>query len=180
MQAAVSGYVSQVMKFGSRRGCRRVATARAARRAFGRCVRCGFTGSFLGGGARVRGAACGSADCRPRGVVAPAMASHAVAATRGWPALARWPVLAQCPIQAPNAGSTASSVPWSAREAKVPGRDPCGAAIRGQGCVRLTTARAGALRRARPPRRREGLFVCLLDNSHGGLRRRFGFWGDAF
>ena len=46
MQAAVSGYVSQVMKFGSRRGCRRVATARAARRAFGRCVRCACTGLF--------------------------------------------------------------------------------------------------------------------------------------
>ena len=117
---------------------------------------------LLGSGARVGVAAWGCAGCWPRGVTAPTTASPAAAPMLGWSASARWPVLARCPIQAPNAGSTASSVPWSAREAKVPGHDPSGTAIQGRGRVRLATARAGALRRARPPRRREG-FLCVRE-----------------
>ena len=124
---------------------------------------------LLGSGARVGVAAWGCAGCWPRGVTAPTTASPAAAPMLGWSASARWPVLARCPIQAPNAGSTASSVPWSAREAKVPGHDPSGAAIQGRGRVRLATARAGALRRARPPRRREG-FLCVRERGEKELR----------
>ena len=55
-------------------------------------------------------------------------------------------------------GSMASSATWSTCRAKVPGQDAFGAAIQGRGRVLQPRPRAAALRRARPPRRREGLF----------------------
>ena len=71
-------------------------------------------------------------------------------------------VHAQWPSRAPNAGSMASSATWSACRAKVPGQDALRAAIQGRGsCTLRSRPRAVALRRARPPRRREGLFVCV-------------------
>ena len=90
---------------------------------------------FFGSAARARGAARRRAGCRPRGAEAFVTASHAAVAMLGRLALARCPVLARCPIQALNACSTASSVPWSSRVAKVPGRDPFGTATQGRGRV---------------------------------------------
>ena len=149
-------------------GSRRVPTARASASRLRALRSMRLYWSFLGGGARVRGAGRGSTGCWPRGVTAPTTASPAAAPTLGWSASARWPVLARCPIQASNAGRTASPVPWSTREAKVPGHDPSGTAIQGRGRARLATARAGALRRARPPRRREG-FLCVCERGEKEL-----------
>ena len=116
---------------------------------------------FLGSGARVLGAAWGSADRRPGGATAPETATQAAAAARARPAPARCLVLGRCRSPAPYCGSMASSATWSACRAKVPGQDALRTAIQGRGRVLRPRARAAALRRVRPPRRREGLFVCV-------------------
>ena len=62
---------------------------------------------------------------------------------------------------ASKAGGMASSATRSACWAKVPGQNALRAAIQGRGRVLRSRLRAAALRRARPPSRREGLVVCL-------------------
>ena len=131
------------------------------RRAFARCVRCRRTGFFSGSGARVRGAAWGSAHRRPGGATAPKMATQAAVVARARPAPARCLVLGRCRSPAPYCGSMASSATWSACRAKVPGQDALRTAIQGRVRVFRPRPRAAALRRVRPPRRREGLFVCV-------------------
>jgi hypothetical protein len=116
---------------------------------------------LLGSGARVRVAAWGCAGCRYCGVTALATLSQAVEAVHARSALARCLVPGQSCSPASNAGSLASSVSWSAYRAKVPGQDVLRTAIRGRGHVLRSRPRAAALRRARLPRRREGLFLCV-------------------
>ena len=116
---------------------------------------------LLGSGARVRVAAWGCAGCRYRGVTALATLSQAVEAVHARSALARCLVPGRSCSPASNAGSVASSASLSAYRAKVPGQDVLRTAIRGRGHVLRSRPRAAALRRARPPRRREGLFLCV-------------------
>ena len=117
---------------------------------------------LLGSGARVRVAAWGCAGCRYCGVTALATLSQAVEAVHARSALARCLVPGRSCSPASNAGSLAPSVSWSAYRAKVPGQDVLRTAIRGRGHVLRSRPRAAALRRARPPRRREGLFLCVF------------------
>ena len=131
------------------------------RRAFARCVRCRCTGFFSAvgraclarhGAALIVGLA---APRRPRRQ--PRRLQLLVRGLR----LARCLVLGRCRSPAPYCGSMASSATWSACRAKVPGQDALRTAIQGRGRVLRPRARAAALRRVRPPRRREGLFVCV-------------------
>ena len=156
---AVSDYVSQVLFQGA--GSRRVTTARADASRLRTLRSMPLYWFFLGSGARVLGAAWGSADRRPGGATAPETATQAAAAARARPAPARCLVLGRCRSPAPYCGSMASSATWSACRAKVPGQDVLRTAIQGRGRVLRPRARAAALRRVRPPRRREGLFVCV-------------------
>ena len=102
---AVSGYVSQISMFqgvsaagqGGAGGLRRRGPTR---RAFARCVRCRRTG-FFGSGARVRGAAWGSAHRRPGGATAPRMAFQSAVVARARPAPARCLVVGLCCSPAP-------------------------------------------------------------------------------
>ena len=155
---AVSDYVSQVLF--QEAGSRRVPTARADASRLRTLRSMPLYWFFLGSGARVLGAAWGSADRRPGGATAPETATQAAAAARARPAPARCLVLGRCRSPAPYCGSMASSATWSACRAKVPGQDALRTAIQGRGRVLRPRARAAALRRVRPPRRREGLFVC--------------------
>jgi hypothetical protein len=156
---AVSDYVSQVLF--QEAGSRRVPTARADASRLRTLRSMPLYWFFLGSGARVLGAAWGSADRRPGGATAPETATQAAAAARARPAPARCLVLGRCRSPAPYCGSMASSATWSACRAKVPGQDALRTAIQGRGRVLRPRARAAALRRVRPPRRREGLFVCV-------------------
>ena len=156
---AVSDYVSQVLF--QEAGSRRVPTARADASRLRTLRSMPLYWFFLGSGARVLGAAWGSADRRPGGATAPETATQAAAAARARPAPARCLVLGRCRSPAPYCGSMASSATWSACRAKVPGQDALRTAIQGRVRVLRPRPRAAALRRARPPRRREGLFVCV-------------------
>jgi hypothetical protein len=118
---------------------------------------------LLGSGARVRVAAWGCAGCRYCGVTALATLSQAVEAVHARSALARCLVPGRSCSPASNAGSLAPSVSWSAYRAKVPGQDVLRTAIRGRGHVLRSRPRAAALRRARLPRRREGLFFAWRE-----------------
>ena len=142
-------------------GSRRVPTARADASRLRTLRSMPLYWFFLGSGARVLGAAWGSADRRPGGATAPETATQAAAAARARPAPARCLVRGRCRSPVPYCGSMASSATWSACRAKVPGQDALRTAIRGRGRVLRPRARAAALRRVRPPRRREGLFVCV-------------------
>ena len=142
-------------------GAGKLRRRRPTRRAFARCVRCRRTGLFFGSGARVRGAAWGSAHRRPGGATAPKMATQAAVVARARPAPARGLVLGRCRSPAPYCGSMVSSSTWSACRAKVPGQDALRMAIQGRVRVLQPRPRAAALRRVRPPRRREGLFGCV-------------------
>ena len=97
------------------------------------------------------------------GVTALATLSQAVEAVHARSALARCLVPGRSCSPASNAGSVASSASLSAYRAKVPGQDVLRTAIRGRGHVLRSRPRAAALRRARPPRRREGLFLCVVE-----------------
>ena len=116
---AVSDYVSQVLF--QEAGSRRVPTARADASRLRTLRSMPLYWFFLGSGARVLGAAWGSADRRPGGATAPETATQAAAAARARPALARCLVLGRCRSPAPYCGSMASSATWSACRAKVPG-----------------------------------------------------------
>ena len=158
----VSGYVSQVWEeVWEVSGADAVPTARADASRLRTLRSMPLYWFFLGSGARVLGAAWGSADRRPGGATAPETATQAAAAARARPAPARCLVLGRCRSPAPYCGSMASSATWSACRAKVPGQDALRTAIQGRGRVLRPRARAAALRRVRPPRRREGLFVCV-------------------
>jgi len=165
---AVSDYVSQVLF--QEAGSRRVPTARADASRLRTLRSMPLYWFFLGSGARVLGAAWGSADRRPGGATAPETATQAAAAARARPAPARCPVLGRCPSPGPNAGSMASSATWSPRGTKVPGQNPLGTAIQGPEWARRSLARAAALRRARAPRRREGQFVYRERKQTGSNR----------
>ena len=132
------------------------------RRAFARCVRCHCTGFFSAvgraclarhGAALIVGLAAPRRPRRqPRGLQL---------LVRGLRLLAASWLLGRCRSPAPYCGSMASSATWSACRAKVPGQDALRTAIQGRVRVLRPRPRAAALRRARPPRRREGLFVCV-------------------
>ena len=159
---AVSHCVTQVCMFQgvcAAGGCRQPPTARADASRLRTLRSMPPYWFFFGSGARVRGAAWGSAHRRPGGAMAPKMAAQAAVVARARPAPARCLVLGRCRSPAPYCGSMASSATWSACRAKVPGQDALRTAMQGRGRVFWPHARAVALRRARPPRRREGLFV---------------------
>ena len=130
---AVSDYVSQVLF--QEAGSRRVPTARADASRLRTLRSMPLYWFFLGSGARVLGAAWGSADRRPGGATAPETATQAAAAARARPAPARCLVLGRCRSPAPYCGSMASSATWSACRAKVPGQDALRTAIQGRGRV---------------------------------------------
>ena len=100
---AVSDYVSQVLF--QEAGSRRVPTARADASRLRTLRSMPLYWFFLGSGARVLGAAWGSADRRPGGATAPETATQAAAAARARPAPARCLVLGRCRSPAPYCGS---------------------------------------------------------------------------
>ena len=142
---AVSDYVSQVLF--QEAGSRRVPTARADASRLRTLRSMPLYWFFLGSGARVLGAAWGSADRRPGGATAPETATQAAAAARARPAPARCLVLGRCRSPAPYCGSMASSATWSACRAKVPGQDALRTAIQGRGRVFV----AASCTRSGPP-----------------------------
>ena len=97
---AVSDYVSQVLF--QEAGSRRVPTARADASRLRTLRSMPLYWFFLGSGARVLGAAWGSADRRPGGATAPETATQAAAAARARPALARCLVLGRCRSPQPH------------------------------------------------------------------------------
>jgi hypothetical protein len=101
---AVSGYVSQISMFqgvSAAGGCRRPPTARADASRLRRLRSMPAYWFFFGSGARVRGAAWGSAHRRPGGATAPKMAIPSAVVARARPAPARCLVVGLCRSPAP-------------------------------------------------------------------------------